>query len=249
MCFPSTFSTAWFKSDLLEVFRSRPVSDFLKKLVIFTRVEDGNILLHIALLISESDSINWSKPNAIPYIFSFHTSLHHNDSYAILFAKRHDRKLSQNTIKLPLCLLMYSIAAPSRVIDTEQITMVYTGASCPGDKINWDTGAYTNLSQNYLQVWWPFYLAEWGHFAIFVEGIENFCEIILILDQWLRISCLQLWQPLRLAKQNHLCNFGRGRYETFLWNNFEFRPLFECCLKIFTINSSGGSVEQPFAQF
>ena len=124
MCFPSTFSTAWLKSDLLDVFRSRPVSDFLKKLVIFTHVEDDNILLHIALLISERDSINLSKPHAIPYaFFCFYTSLHH-DSCAILFAKQHDRKLSQNTIKLPLCLLMYGIAAPSRIFDTEKITMV-----------------------------------------------------------------------------------------------------------------------------
>ena len=27
------------------------------------------------------------------------------------------------------------------------------------------------------------------------------------------ISYLELWWPLSLVKQNHLCNFGRGYYE------------------------------------
>ena len=29
------------------------------------------------------------------------------------------------------------------------------------------------------------------------------------------ISYLQLWWPICLAEQNHLCNFGRGHYEKY----------------------------------
>ena len=47
--------------------------------------------------------------------------------------------------------------------------------------------------------------------------MSNICEIILNLDycqeMWFKdISYLELWQPLCLSKQNHLCNFGRRHH-------------------------------------
>ena len=36
------------------------------------------------------------------------------------------------------------------------------------------------------------------------------------------ISYVELWQPFSSAELNHLCNFGRGHYEEFLRNYFEF---------------------------
>ena len=43
------------------------------------------------------------------------------------------------------------------------------------------------------------------------------------------ISYLQLWWPSCSAEGNHLGNFGRGHnfLGTFLWNNFEFGPVFQ----------------------
>ena len=73
----------------------------------------------------------------------------------------------------------------------------------------------------YLTLWWP--LLQWsGTFcAILVEGIlqeKQFCQIILIFDQWFRKRCCLkyflsgLWRPLYSLEQNYLCNFGRGHY-------------------------------------
>ena len=61
------------------------------------------------------------------------------------------------------------------------------------------------------------------------------------------ISYLELWQPFCYAKQNHLCNFGRGYQEKqfceFILNLDQcFRR--RCILKIFLIWSSGG----PYVQ-
>ena len=44
----------------------------------------------------------------------------------------------------------------------------------------------------YLELWWPFYSAELHHLCHFVRGYyeEQFCEIVLNLDQWFRRRCL-----------------------------------------------------------
>ena len=48
---------------------------------------------------------------------------------------------------------------------------------------------------------------------------EQFCKIILNLDQWFRrrslkdISYLELWQPFCSVERNHLSNFGRWYQE------------------------------------
>ena len=75
-------------------------------------------------------------------------------------------------------------------------------------------------SISYLELWWPFCSAEWNHLCNFDRGFneEQFCKIILNLDQWFRrswlidISYLELWWPFWIMEQNHLCNFTRGLY-------------------------------------
>ena len=44
---------------------------------------------------------------------------------------------------------------------------------------------------SYLELWWPICLAEQNHLCNFCRRHhkEEFCEIILNLDQWLRIGC------------------------------------------------------------
>ena len=80
----------------------------------------------------------------------------------------------------------------------------------------------------YLELWWPFCSAEQNHLFIFGRGYheeqfwyheEQFCEIILNLDHWLRIRCRSkdflceaLGQPSWSVEWNHLCNFGKGHY-------------------------------------
>ena len=41
---------------------------------------------------------------------------------------------------------------------------------------------------SYLELWWPFCSAEWNHLCNFGRGYqeEQFCEIILNLEQWFR---------------------------------------------------------------
>ena len=71
---------------------------------------------------------------------------------------------------------------------------------------------------SYLVLWWHFCSVEQNHLCNFGRRYEDqFCEIILNLDQWfrkcpLKDSYLELWEPLCSAEQNHLCNFGRGHY-------------------------------------
>ena len=45
---------------------------------------------------------------------------------------------------------------------------------------------------SYLELWWPFCSTEWNHLFKFSRGYyeEQFCEIILNLDQWFRRRCL-----------------------------------------------------------
>ena len=87
---------------------------------------------------------------------------------------------------------------------------------------------------------------------------EQFCEIILNLDQWFR-RCrlkivLELWQPICLVGQNHLCNFGIRHHEEEFCEislNLEQWLRRRCRLKIFHIQSSGDlffSGAEPFAQ-
>ena len=73
----------------------------------------------------------------------------------------------------------------------------------------------------YLEIWRPFCSVEWNHLCNFGRWYseEQFCEIILNLDQWFRrimpfkdFSFLELWRPFCSAERNHLCNFGR-RYQ------------------------------------
>ena len=44
---------------------------------------------------------------------------------------------------------------------------------------------------------------------------EQFCEIVLNLDQWFNRRCryLELWWPFCSEEPNHLCNFGIGYHE------------------------------------
>ena len=60
------------------------------------------------------------------------------------------------------------------------------------------------------------------------------------------ISYLELWQPLSLARQNLLCNFGRRHEEQFCEIILNLDQWFRrsCILKIFLIRSSGS----PFFQ-
>ena len=69
---------------------------------------------------------------------------------------------------------------------------------------------------SYLELWQPFCSAEWNHLCNFDRRYyeEQFCEIILNLDQWfINISYLELWRPFFSAERNHLCDFGRGHHE------------------------------------
>ena len=45
---------------------------------------------------------------------------------------------------------------------------------------------------SYLELWWPICSAEQNHVCNFGRGYyeEQFCEIILNLDQWFRRKCL-----------------------------------------------------------
>ena len=57
------------------------------------------------------------------------------------------------------------------------------------------------------------------------------------------ISYLELWQPLCLVEQNHLCNFGRRHHEEQFCGiilNLDQWFRRRCLLKIFLIWSSGG---------
>ena len=52
------------------------------------------------------------------------------------------------------------------------------------------------------------------------QHVEHFCEILLLLDQWLsrfhRRYFLSRALPTPFSEeQNHLCNFGRGHHEYF----------------------------------
>ena len=44
---------------------------------------------------------------------------------------------------------------------------------------------------SYLELWWPFCSAELNHLYNFGRGYqeEQFCEVILNLDQWSRRRC------------------------------------------------------------
>ena len=42
---------------------------------------------------------------------------------------------------------------------------------------------------------------------------EQFCEIILNLDQWFNSCHLELWQPLCSIERYHIRNFGSGHHE------------------------------------
>ena len=64
---------------------------------------------------------------------------------------------------------------------------------------------------SYLQLWWPFCLAEQNHLDNFGRGHNevHFFEIIIICtsgegDEFKDISDLQLWQPFCSVEQNHL---------------------------------------------
>ena len=75
---------------------------------------------------------------------------------------------------------------------------------------------------SYLELWQPFCSAEQSHFCNFGKWCyeEQFCEIILNLDQWFRkikccfkdISYLELWRPSCSMEPNNLCNFERGHH-------------------------------------
>ena len=74
---------------------------------------------------------------------------------------------------------------------------------------------------SYLELRQPLCSVEWNHLCSFGRGYyeEQFCEIILNLDQWFRrclfkdISYLELWLHFCSVEWNHLCNFGTGYYE------------------------------------
>ena len=71
---------------------------------------------------------------------------------------------------------------------------------------------------SHLELWQPLCLAERNHLCNFGsrQNEEQFCEIILNLDQWLRrcrfkdIYYLELWLYFCSVGRNHLCNLGRG---------------------------------------
>ena len=73
------------------------------------------------------------------------------------------------------------------------------------------------------------YLELWRSFKVLFSRVEpfvqfgrmhheeQFCEIILNLDQWFRrssliYSYLELWQSFCPFEQNQLCNFSRGKH-------------------------------------
>ena len=92
----------------------------------------------------------------------------------------------------------------------------------------------------YWDLWWPLCSADWNNliYCSRRHHEEQFCEIILNLDQWpfKGISYLELWQPFCSAEQNHLCNFGRRYYE-------------EKFCKLFWIWAIGSRVECIFKDF
>ena len=69
---------------------------------------------------------------------------------------------------------------------------------------------------SYLQLWQPNSL-ELNHLCNFgsVQHKEQFCEVILNLNQWFRRCHLKTFLikssggPFCLLERNHLCNFGR----------------------------------------
>ena len=114
---------------------------------------------------------------------------------------------------------------------------------------------------SYLELWWPFCSVKQNHLCNFGRGYyeEQFCEIILNLDQWsrrcfLNISYLELWRPFCSGERNHLCNFGRGYQEeqlceTILNSDQWFR---RCRLKDFLSGALAAllfSGAEPFMQF
>ena len=71
---------------------------------------------------------------------------------------------------------------------------------------------------SHLQLWQPLCSLNWIYLCNFGRRHheEQFCVIILNLDQWFRrkwglkgISYLELWQPFGSVERNHLCNFRR----------------------------------------
>ena len=70
---------------------------------------------------------------------------------------------------------------------------------------------------SYLELRWPVYPAKQKHLCNFGRrhNAEQFCEIILNLDQWLRRCCLKNFLSRALvalfpAVRNQLYNFGKG---------------------------------------
>ena len=108
---------------------------------------------------------------------------------------------------------------------------------------------------SYLELWWPFCSVEQKHLCNFGKGLyeEQFCEIILNLDQWFRRKCLLkiflIWSsggPFFRAAESFE-QFGRGyQEEQFCEIILNLDKWFRrrCLLKIFLIWSSGG----PFVQ-
>ena len=97
---------------------------------------------------------------------------------------------------------------------------------------------------SYLELWQPLCAVKRNHLCNFGRRHheEQFCEIILNLDQWCKdISYLELWQPFFSAERNLLCNFCWGYHEAILWYYFEFGPVVqEMSFKRCLIRSSGG---------
>ena len=104
--------------------------------------------------------------------------------------------------------------------------------------------SFKDISQ--LELWLPLYLAEQNCLCNIGRShyYEQFCGIILSLDQWFRREChykisyLEFWQPLCSVERNH---FGRKLHEEqFCEIIFNLDQWFKrCCLKIFLIWSSG----------
>ena len=75
----------------------------------------------------------------------------------------------------------------------------------------------------YLELWRPFCSVQRNHLCTFGRGYqeEQFCEIILNLDQWFRRRCLLktflIWRSggpfVQRSTTIATCNFGRGHYE------------------------------------
>ena len=108
---------------------------------------------------------------------------------------------------------------------------------------------------SYPELLRPLCSAEQNHLCNFerCHHEQQFCDIILNLDQWSRrrsclkdISYLELWQPFCSAERNHLCNFSRSHHEEqFCEIILNLDQWFKrCLLKIFLIWSSG----DPFVQ-